>query len=240
MDNVLLEWNLALSLAELGVVKSILPVLLGKEAADGTGTRPKSFFADGSDGGAQSAYATLAHPPTAAKEKAHLARWEEQMVQAAAVGNGGALGPAQVEALGLQLCGSSVSAESVLRGAPAVDAQSFITWWRSDANPNASRVTAPSRSIAQTMESIKKFQGLGCHRMSRSGRDGQDEILGGEALVQEVANRIAKVASEHFLSVSRSERVLLTESMAQSAGAELGGVSTGALREELGRRETSV
>jgi len=235
VDNVLLEWNLALSLTELGVVKSILPVLLGKEAADGT--RPNSFFSDGSDGGGQGGYATLAHPPTAAKEKVHLASWEEQTVQAAAVGNGGALGPAQVEALGVQLCGSPLSAESVLRGAPAVDVQSFLGWWRSDANPNGSCVTAPSRTVAQTMDSIKKFQGLGCHSIRRSG---EDEKLGGEALAQEVANRIAKVASEHFLSVSRSEKVRTEAAAVQSAGAELGSLSTDALREELERRATSL
>ena len=126
VDNVLLEWNLALRLNELGVVKAILPVLLGKE--DGNGARPDSFFADGSNGGGRP-FPGRAHQPTAEKEFHYLGAWEEKMALQAEGESG--IGEAELVALSAQLGRPMSEAQArdallAMEMGPTVDSATFL------------------------------------------------------------------------------------------------------------------
>ena len=173
---------------DLGVVKAILPVLLGKE--DGNGARPDSFFADGSNGGGRP-FPGRAHQPTAEKEFHYLRAWEEKMALQAEGESG--IGEAELVALSAQLGRPMSEAQArdallAMEMGPTVDSATFLHWWRNGGVAGWSSV----RSVAESVESILSFQGIGCHTLCSS--DGS--VLGGEALAEEVASRVAQCVAE--------------------------------------------
>jgi hypothetical protein len=204
---VLLEWALALRLEELGVVQSIVPVLLGKPSGNGDGTLPVSYFSHEEEWGGRNGYSTMPHRPTAAKEQFYMSWWEEQVVTQVAAQSAGVLGCSEIAELSAQLGGgaqgqgglSAAQISSAFGADAKVDAATFLQWWRGSDNPRSAASQIAPKTVKQTVEGIKGFQGLGCHNLRRSGAEHQDELLGGTALVQEVAKRVLKVASEATL-----------------------------------------
>lgn len=207
VDNVLLEWGLALQLEELGIVQSILPVLVGKASDTGDGTRPQDYFSQELEWGGRDSYADVPHTATAAKEQHYMKWWEEQVVTQVATQNDGVLYQQEILELSTKLGGSltAVQIRSAFGEGTAIDGAAFLQWWRSDGNQGGVASRHAPRSVRQIVNGIKSFQGIGCHSLRRNDADSQGELLGGEALVQEVAKRVLQVASESLLSSATTE-----------------------------------
>ncbi len=229
VDNLLLEWTLALRLEELGVVKSILPVLVGKLSDNGDMTRPRSFFVEEEEWGGRHSYATVPHGPTATKVQSYLGWWEQQVVTQVAARNTGFLGSNEIAELSTELGGqpglTSMQIASAFGANCRVDGPTFLEWWRSDANPRGAASLVPPKTVKETVDGIKGFQGLGCNSLRRSGmgEQQQDQPLGGEALVQELAKRVLKVAAEMHLSDEEA-----TASVAETSASPRGGTEAAA------------